>query len=162
MRLKTVTHTIGLGLAMLALWLLLSGHYGPLLIAFGVASCILIVIIAARLDVIDHEAVPLHLSFGYFGYLSWLGKEIAKSSWDVTRVVLDPKLPISPTMLWVPTSQKTEVGRVIYANSITLTPGTVSLEVESGHILVHAITKDAAAGLASGEMDARVTRIEAR
>jgi multicomponent Na+:H+ antiporter subunit E len=162
MRLKTMTHTLGLGLAMFALWLLLSGHYTPLLLSSGVASCALIVLIAARLDVIDHEAVPLHLSFGYFGYLAWLGKEIAKSNWDVAKIVLDPKLPISPTMVWVPATQRTDVGKVIYANSITLTPGTVSVEIEHDLILVHAITREAAEGLESGDMDRRVDQIEAR
>lgn len=162
MRIKTVTHTISLGLAMYALWLLLSGHYTPLLLGFGVASCVLIVIIAGRLDVIDHEAVPLQLSFGWFFYIAWLGKEITKSSWEVARIVIDPKLPISPTMLWVPASQKTEVGKVIYANSITLTPGTVTVEIEHDKILVHAITKSAADGLASGDMDRRISRVEGR
>jgi multicomponent Na+:H+ antiporter subunit E len=162
MRFKKATHTIGLGLAMFALWLLLSGHYVPLMLGFGVASCILIVIIAARLDVIDHEAVPLQLKFGYFSYLAWLGKEITKSNWDVVRLVLDPKLPISPTMVWVPATQRTDVGKVIYANSITLTPGTVSVEIENDRILVHAITREAAEGLESGDMDRRVDAIEAR
>jgi multicomponent Na+:H+ antiporter subunit E len=162
MKFKTVTHTIGLGLAMYALWLLLSGHYTPLLLALGVASCILVVGIAARLDVIDHEAVPLQLSFGWFGYIAWLGKEITKSNWDVARIVLDPKLPISPTMVWVPLTQRTDVGKVIYANSITLTPGTVSVEIEGNRILVHAITRAVAEGVESGEMDRRITRIEGR
>jgi multicomponent Na+:H+ antiporter subunit E len=162
MRFKTVTHTIGLSLAMFALWLLLSGIYVPLILGLGVASCLLVVIIAARLDVIDHEAVPLQLKFGYFGYLAWLGKEITKSNWDVARVVLAPKLPISPAMFWVPATQHTDVGKVIYANSITLTPGTVSVEIENDQILVHAITREAAEGLKSGDMDHRITAIEAR
>ena len=132
------------------------------MLGFGVASCILIVIIAARLDVIDHEAVPLQLKFGYFSYLAWLGKEITKSNWDVVRLVLDPKLPITPTMVWVPATQRTDVGKVIYANSITLTPGTVSVEIENDRILVHAITREAAEGLESGDMDRRVDAIEAR
>lgn len=162
MKIKTVPHTIGLGLGVFALWLLLSGHYTPLLIGFGIASCVLIVVIAARLDVIDQEAVPLQLPFAWFGYIAWLGKEITKSSWDVTRIIVNPRLPISPTMVWVPMSQRTDVGKVIYANSITLTPGTVSVEIEDGMILVHALTREAADGVASDDMDRRVTRIEAR
>lgn len=162
MRLKGLKHTIGLGLAMLALWLLLSGHYNVLLVSMGVASCILIVAIAHRLDVIDHEAVPLHLSFGYFAYLVWLGKEITKSNWDVAKLVVARDLPISPTMIWVPASQTSDVGKVIYANSITLTPGTVSVELEHGQVLVHAITADAAKGVESGEMNQRVCAIEER
>jgi multicomponent Na+:H+ antiporter subunit E len=162
MQLKGLTHIIGLGLAMLALWLLLSGHYDPLFISLGIVSCVLIVAIAQRLDVIDHEAVPLHLSFGYFAYLAWLGKEITKSNWDVAKLVISPRLPISPTMIWVPANQRSDVGKVIYANSITLTPGTVSVELVDGKVLVHAITRAAAEGVESGEMDKRVCAIEER
>lgn len=162
MRLKTLTHFIGLGLAMFALWLALSGQYVPLFLGFGVASCVLIVLIAGRLDVVDHEAVPLHLSFGYFNYIAWLGKEIVKSNWDVAKIVLSPSLPINPTWVWVPATQKSDVGKVIYANSITLTPGTVSVEIEDDLILVHAITREAADGLLTGDMDRRVDAIEGR
>jgi multicomponent Na+:H+ antiporter subunit E len=65
-------------------------------------------------------------------------------------------------MVWVPATQRTDVGKVIYANSITLTPGTVSVEIENDRILVHAITREAAEGLESGDMDRRVDAIEAR
>jgi len=83
-----------------------------------------------------------------------------KSAWDVTRIILNPRLPVSPTLVRVKTSQKTTVGVVTYANSITLTPGTISVDVGRGEILVHALTREGAAGLQSGEMDRRVTRFE--
>jgi multicomponent Na+:H+ antiporter subunit E len=159
---STLTHAVGLGLGLSVLWLLLSGHTDPLLIGLGLASCVAIVLIAGRLDVIDHEAVPLQLHLGWFGYIGWLGREITKSNIDVARIVLSPSLPISPTMIWVPASQRTDVGKVIYANSITLTPGTVSVEIEEGEILVHAITRAAAEGLVAGEMDRRIVRVEGR
>ncbi len=155
-------HGVGLWLVVFALWLLLSGHYVPLLLTFGVLSSILIVWIAARLDVIDHEAIPLQIKFGYLGYLAWLSKEIAKANIDVAKLIVDPALPISPVMIRVPATQTTDVGKVIYANSITLTPGTVSVEVRDDEILVHAVTREAAEGLASGDMDRRVDAIEAR
>ncbi|MDH3241100.1 MAG: Na+/H+ antiporter subunit E [Alphaproteobacteria bacterium] len=158
----SLVHGLGLWLVVFALWLLLSGHYVPLLISFGVVSSLLIVWIAARLDVIDHESIPLQIKFGYVGYLAWLGKEITKSNIDVAKLILHPKLPISPVLLRVPATQITDVGKVIYANSITLTPGTVSIEVEPHEILVHAITREAADGLASGDMDRRVDEIEVR
>jgi multicomponent Na+:H+ antiporter subunit E len=95
-------------------------------------------------------------------YLAWLGKEITKANIDVAKIILDPALPISPVMVRVPATQTTDVGKVIYANSITLTPGTVSVEVMDDEILVHAITSEAAEGLADGDMDSRVDAIEAR
>ena len=156
-------HAVGLWLVLFALWLMLSGHYGPLLLTIGALSCALIVWIAARLDVIDHEAIPLQLKvFGTLSYLAWLGKEITKANIAVARIILDPALPISPVMVQVPATQRTDVGKVIYANSITLTPGTVSVEVMDELILVHALTREAAIGLANGDMDRRVDAIEAR
>lgn len=153
-------HAISLGLGLFGLWLLLSGHYVPLLLTFGVLSCVGVVLIAVRMDVVDHEAVPLQMRFGIVGYWFWLAGEIVKANLSVARVVLSPSLPISPAMFSVKTSQKTDLGRVIYANSITLTPGTVSVEVEGDEILVHALTSESAAGPRGGEMDRRVTAIE--
>lgn len=159
----STTHALGLGLAMFALWLLLSGHFfDPLLLTLGVLSCLLIVWIGGRLDVIDHEAVPLQIKFGWFGYIAWLGKEITKSNIDVSRIILSRRLPVSPCMVRVPATQGTDVGKVIYANSITLTPGTVSLAVMDHEILVHALTREIGEGLATGNMDRRVDSIEAR
>jgi multicomponent Na+:H+ antiporter subunit E len=157
-----LVHSVGLWLVVFALWLLLSGHYVPLLLTFGVLSSALIVWIAARLDVIDHESIPLQIKLTYVWYLAWLGREITKSNIDVAKLILNPALPISPVMVRVPATQRTDVGKVIYANSITLTPGTVSIEVEPNEILVHAITREAADGLASGDMDRRIDEIEAR
>jgi multicomponent Na+:H+ antiporter subunit E len=153
-------HAVTLGLGLVSLWLLLSGHYTPLLLGLGAASCVFVVMIAHRMDVIDREAVPLQLTFGVFAYWIWLVKEIAKANYDVTRLILDPKLPISPQMIRVPASQKSDLGRVVHANSITLTPGTVSVEVEGSEILVHAISRAAAEGTLEGGIDRRVSKIE--
>jgi multicomponent Na+:H+ antiporter subunit E len=86
--------------------------------------------------------------------------EIFKSTIDVVRIILDPKLPIRPQLIRVKASQRSEVGQVIYANSITLTPGTISLDVRNDRILVHALTDAAAEGLKTGEMDDYVARLE--
>ncbi|MCH7633991.1 MAG: Na+/H+ antiporter subunit E [Proteobacteria bacterium] len=154
-------HPITLGLGLFGLWLLLSGHYDdPLLLTLGVISSIAVVFIAQRMDVIDHEGVPLRLRFGFIGYLAWLAKEIALANIAVAKIIISPSLPLSPLLFRVKTSQKTDVGRVTHANSITLTPGTVSVEVEDGDIIVHAITGDLASDTAKGEMDRRVTAVE--
>ena len=88
-------------------------------------------------------------------------KEIVLSNLAVARVILDPKLPIHPRILRVPAGQRSDLGQVIYANSITLTPGTVTLDVRDGHMLVHALTTESAKGLLTGEMDRRVAQLEA-
>jgi len=78
----------------------------------------------------------------------------------VARLIWTPSLPIRPQLLRVPASQRSELGNAIYANSITLTPGTVALDVRDGGILVHALTDSSREELQSGEMDRRVSRIE--
>lgn len=155
-----MAQAISLGAVLFGLWLLLSGHYTPLLLGFGVASCALVVLISARMDVVDREGHPIHLGPRALTYWPWLFVEIVKANIDVAKRIVDPKLPISPTMLRVKASQKTEVGRVIYANSITLTPGTVSVELEGDMIEVHALTVEGAEALREGEMDRRVTAME--
>ena len=112
------------------------------------------------MDLIDHEGHPLHLTLRAPLYWVWLLWEIVKANGQVIKVILSPELPISPRLFRVPTTQKTEIGRVIYANSITLTPGTICLEVNTADFEIHALTADGEQGLQSGEMDRLVTRLE--
>lgn len=156
------TRRISLAITLFAFWLLLSGHYTPFLIAAGIGSSILVVWFAERrMAVVDPEGHPHHLGINALTYWPWLLWEIAKSAWDVTKIIMSPRLPISPQLIRVPTTQHTDLGRVIYANSITLTPGTISLALDEDGILVHALTRAGAEGLASGEMDRRATKFEA-
>ena len=148
-------------LVLFVFWLLLSGHFTPFLLIAGIACAVAVVAFARRMDVIDREGHPLHLApRAMLTYWPWLIKEIVKSAWDVSRIIVHPRLPISPTLTTVQSTQKTDLGRMVFANSITLTPGTISVVVGRGEILVHALTADAAQGLCAGEMDRRVTELE--
>ena len=151
---------LSLGAVLYGLWLLLSGHYQPLLLGLGVASTIVVVLIARRMDLIDREGHPIHLSWRFLLYLPWLGWEIVKANIDIARVIVRPKMVIGPTVLRLKGTQKSELGHVIYANSITLTPGTVTIGLEEGVLSVHALTRKAAEGLISDDMDRRVTAVE--
>lgn len=154
-------HAASVFLVLYAFWLLLSGLFAPFLLAAGAGSALAVLAFARRMDVIDHEGHPLHLGWrALFSYWPWLIWQIVKSSWDVSRRILDPRLPISPTLARFRPAQKSELGLVIHANSITLTPGTVAVEVEAGEFLVHALTREGAAGLAGSEMDRRVAALE--
>ena len=146
--------------ALFGVWLLLSGHYTQTLMTYGALSCLGVVLLVGYLGILDEEALPAHLGIRPFLYGPWLLKEIVLSNLSVAKVILSPDLPIRPRILRVDASQKTDVGRVTYANSITLTPGTVTLDVRDGKLLVHALTTDSAEGLLSGEMDRRVARLE--
>ena len=147
-------------LLLFGLWLLLSGHYTLKFVAFGIVSSLFVVWIIHRMDVIDHETRVIRVGRRVVGYFPWLAWEIVKSNWDVAWRVLHPALPIAPTLFDVTGSQKTDVGRVIYANSITLTPGTVTVNLEGSEFTVHALTRAGADSLREGEMDRRVTRTE--
>lgn len=132
----------------------------PLLPIFMVGSVAVTQWILWRMDAVDNESSPLHLLGRFVLYLPWLVKEIVLSNVHVARVILDPELPIQPQLVRVRTTQTTDVGHVIHANSITITPGTVSLDVRDGNILVHALTSDTAEAVVSGEMDQRVSWVE--
>ncbi len=156
-------HAISLGLFLAVIWLLLSGHYTLLLISFGVLSVALVVLLALRMDVVDHEGHPLHLnSQALVIYWCWLLKEIFVSNIYVCRLILSPAMPISPTVIALRSSQSSDLARVIFANSITLTPGTVTIDVDGDITEVHAITEEVATSLLQGSMDARVTALESR
>lgn len=90
-------------------------------------------------------------------YIPWLIWAIIKANIDVAKRILNPRLPIAPRIVRVTGTQKTDLCRVIFANSITLTPGTVSLDLDEEDIVVHALTKEAADDVQSGDMDRRVT-----
>lgn len=157
-----MVRSFSLGLALYGLWLLLSGHYNSLLLVLGGLSCLLVVVIAYRMDVIDHEGHPIQLTPRVLIYWPWLVWEIVKSNVDVLRRILHPALPISPTIVTVPGTQKSEVGLVTYANSITLTPGTVTINMKGSDMIVHALSRDGADGLETGDMDRRVTAFEGK
>lgn len=143
-------------------WLLLSGMFTPFLLAAGAGSAVAVWWLVRRMDLIDHEGFPIQLGLRPFlSYWPWLGGEILKSGWDVSKRILDPRLPISPTMVEFVPTQQTDLGLVIHANSITLTPGTIAIEVEPGRFLVHALSAEGAAGLAGSEMDRRCRELEA-
>ncbi len=150
----------GLGAILFGFWLLLSGHYTPLLIGLGAASCALVVYLCLRMDVVDHEGVSLQINSRFWLYVPWLMKEVFVANLAVAKIILDPRLPISPSMVVFRGSQQTDVGKVLYANSITLTPGTITTGIEGQAFEIHALT---AADLETDEqsgMDRRCTRVE--
>jgi len=153
-------HTIMLSLSLAVFWLANSGHYTALMLSLGALSIAVIVYIAHRMDVIDHEAQPIHLTLKIPGYYAWLAKEIFVSNLIVVKHIWLGNKSISPGFATITASQKTEIGKVIYANSITLTPGTVTVNIEGDKFLVHSLLQDSIEDLKSGEMDRRVSKLE--
>ncbi len=141
-------------------WLLLSGFYTPFMLGVGVLSVVVVVAFVWRMEVVDHEGHPVHLGWRAVVFFPWLMWQILKAGWQVSRIILTPSLPISPTLAPTRASQKTTVGMAAFANSITLTPGTISVETGDEEILVHALTEEAMSELQGGEMNRRVVRME--
>jgi multicomponent Na+:H+ antiporter subunit E len=155
-------HVVGLGASLMAFWLVMSGFFTPLLLSLGAASVLLVLYIAHRMELYDRETFPFHLKGHVFKYWGWLAKEIFKANIDVAKIVLSPKMPISPRVVRVKATQKTDLGLVIFANSITLTPGTVTIDIEGDEMIVHALSQELADGVLNGDMDGRVTALEER
>ena len=149
-----------IGLVLICFWLVLSGHYNMITVPAGILSVLGVVILSRRMEIADEEGHPIHLVPRAVTYWPWLALEIAKSTWDVTKIILNPKLPISPTLIHLRASQRTAVGIATYANSITLTPGTITARVSGQEFLVHAVVRGGAQDLAEGTMDRRVRKFE--
>ena len=153
-------HALTLFAGLYGLWLGLSGHYTPFLLAIGAACTAFAVAVALRMDVVDHEGHPIHLGYRIPLYWSWLTIQILLSALKVSGLVLSPRLRIDPVLETVPSSQKSDLGKVIYANSITLTPGTLTTSVTADGLEVHALTRRGMDELRQGGMDRRVTAVE--
>lgn len=150
-------------IALGCLWLVLSGYYtAPTLLAFGVLSVLLATWLAQRAGMLDGEGVPTHIFPGLLTYMLWLTVEIGKSNFIVTMHALSPKMRLSPKMVTVPAVQSSDLGKVIFANSITLTPGTVSIDLHENEILVHALTEDLADVDGMADMGEKVCRFDGK
>ena len=153
-------HIISLSLTLGAFWLLNSDHNTPLILSLGVVSVAFVIYLAHRMDVVDHESQLVRLTTRLPGYYLWLGKEIILANISVVKHVWLGNQTISPTLATIKASQKTDIGRVIYATSITLTPGTVAVDLVGDQIVVHALLRENIEALTAGEMDRRLKLLE--
>lgn len=140
-------------------WLLWSGMTKPLLLVLGALSCLLVLVLSRRMDFFNKDVYSLHLLGGLVPFWGWLGKELVKSNIQVARIVLSPSLPMSPTVIKIDALSEDPVGQAILGNSITLTPGTVTMDDHEGVLLVHCLTSEAAEALLEGEMNRRVAAL---
>jgi len=145
-----------------AAWLLWSGLYKPLLLGLGIFSCLLVFWLTRRMGYFDHDLFALRFNLRLVGYWWWLGGQIIRSSLAVTRIIFDPKLPISPTVVDIHVESSHPFEQVLLGNSITLTPGTLSMDLHQGVIKVHALTQSGAEDLLAGDMNRRVARVRDR
>ncbi|MEL6919617.1 MAG: Na+/H+ antiporter subunit E [Pseudomonadota bacterium] len=153
-----MTYFIALMSVLAALWLGLSGIYTPLLLSFGAVSVVITMILVYRLDILDREVVPYGALPAAALYWVWLVGEIIKANWVVIKACLRADLDIHPALVRVKTTCRSDIAKATFANSITLTPGTVTLTVDGDKLLVHALYEAEAQPEAFIEMDRRSAR----
>ncbi|MGQ0482912.1 MAG: Na+/H+ antiporter subunit E [Pseudonocardia sp.] len=143
-------------------WLVLSGHYTPLLLALGLVSVLLVGWLVSRMDALDGAVVHLGSPARAALYTGWLTGQVLLSAVAVLRQVWSPRPAPRPVVAATPTGDLSEVGTVAYANSITLTPGTLSLRVDEDGVEVHALRESGIGQLRDGAMLRRVRRLGLR
>ncbi|MBC54148.1 MAG: hypothetical protein CMQ34_09995 [Gammaproteobacteria bacterium] len=154
-------HMTGLLFFLALLWWVLSGYTTPLLISLGIVSVLFAAFLAYRMDVVDEESHPLHLSVKLIRYWLYLLWQIVISNIKMVKIILSPNPDIDPRIVSVQIRQSSQLGKVVLGNSVTLTPGTVTLKIEDSRIEVHALNQESAQGVEQGTFDERVpARVE--
>ena len=143
-------------------WLLWSGLYKPLLITLGVLSCLLVLVLTRRMTNFSQDFFNLRLTLRLIPFWGWLSGELVKANLQVARIILSPGLPISPTVVRINAKDKEPGSQALLANSITLTPGTVTIDDHEAKLFVHCLTREGAEELREGEMNRRVAELSAR
>lgn len=167
-----MNRNLSLLLICIAVWLLWSGltveispvdgslHLNPMLAGLGLGSCLLVSWLSSRLSVVDREGHPYHLAVRVLRNLPWLIREVVTSNLAVARIIVSRDMPIHSHLIRVPASQRTIIGQVIHANTITLTPGTLTLDLRDGELLVHALTREAGDPAQSKALDEKICQLE--
>ena len=150
--------SITLFIVLFGFWLLMSGYYTPLILSLGVISCLLCVYLTIKGKFLDNETLPIYFFPRLIQYTLWLIKEILKSNIQTAKVIIMKSE--EPELFSVKATQKTNEGKVTYANSITLTPGTVTTQIKNDIFEVHALTKNFGDDVRSSDMDKMVTWLE--
>lgn len=136
-------HTASLTIVLCVFWLVNSGHYTPLVLGLGVVSVLFVVAISLGMKLVDAESQPLHVAIKAPRYWLWLMGKLLYSNIDVTWRIWAGRGAISPERFSLKLLPKDDLLRVIVANSITLTPGTVSMNINDDEVDIHALTHDA-------------------
>lgn len=142
------------------IWLILSGHYSPRLLILGALCSLGIVLLSRRMGILDEEGVPVGgVTLRFFAYLPWLAWAMVVSSVQVTRVVLAPSLPIDPRIIRFRGRPRTPIGRYLYANSITITPGTNTMSLDE-KFTVHSLIGGSGSEMEEDSMGRKVAWVE--
>tara|TARA_B100000963_G_C22601451_1_gene660419 strand:- start:30 stop:524 length:495 start_codon:yes stop_codon:yes gene_type:complete len=140
------------------LWFVLSGYLKTLLLFLGLISVLFVIWMSYRANALAEDSLPIKLILKLPLYWLWLFKEIFKSGITTTVLIWNGKF--APELIRIKASQKSTTGIANYANAITLTPGTVTIEVDKNNFLVHALNKKLSEDLQSEDMDKVITNLD--
>jgi multicomponent Na+:H+ antiporter subunit E len=151
----------------MAFWLIMSGHYDLIHVFFGVFSVLLVMLIhhplRRRLFALGEHSAALKLRLGrLLYYIPWLLGQIVMASLQVAYAVLHPKCPIDPALLRFRTRLGNTSSKVILGNSITLTPGTITLDIGQEEFLVHSLMDISSSGIIDGTLPGEVAKLYER
>jgi len=142
-------------------WMPLSGFFDVFHLSIGVGCCALVAYISHDLLFVNVRVGDMRtIVKRFFAYIPWLIYQIYLASIHVLKIVLSPKMPINPHIIRFKTKLQTDISLVTFANSITLTPGTITVDIKDGEYYVHAIDEEVAYDLLyGGEMEDRVAHV---
>lgn len=140
-------------------WLLLSGYIEPMMLSFGAVSVVIVLLALKRMDAVDHEPRGISINHQTVHYFLWLLGQIFSSSLLVTKLIWGSSNKLSPSLAKIQAKNVPPNKRVLYANSITLTPGTLSVDLEDEDITVHALQQSSIEELEQGDMERKITDI---
>lgn len=141
-------------------WMLLSGHTSTLLLTLGLASVVMVTWMVSRMDGVDKNPIRMLLSVKFISYLVWLVGQVIVTNIDVAKRIWNPSLPIKPASRKIKVNIKDPLIKTVYANSITLTPGTVTTEVGEDYFIIHALNEESLDELEEGDMERRLSYLE--
>jgi multicomponent Na+:H+ antiporter subunit E len=154
--------------ALYAFWIILSGRFEMKYLAIGVACAVLVTYLTQDLAQPEGASRRPRVEPAYFVlvgmgrfvlYLCWLLWSVLQSNFQVAYLVLHPKMPIQPGLLRLRTKLRNRTGHIMLANSITLTPGTITVDFDDGDYSVHALVPSAAQSLLDAKMQSQLERI---
>lgn len=144
--------------ALAGTWLIWSGLYKPLLLGLGALSVAVTLWLVLRMRLHDKAVFALDLVPNLLGFWATLLVDIVKSNIMVARIILSPRLPISPSLVKLEPHLEGQVGRATMANCITLTPSTVTLDAHRGVFIVHCLTEESAEATRNSDMGKRLEK----
>lgn len=152
-------HYLIVSAVLVVFWILLSGHFSALLLGLGALSVALVTLIVHRMDRIDGEPGVVFPGAGMLAYSAWLLGCVVRSNIDLARRIWNPALPVQISWERLDIGKLSSLEKTLYANSITLTPGTLTTDIHDNHFMIHSLFREGIEDLRGGEMENRIRRL---